>query len=74
MLPDANLAVLPSRVRHLNEYTHFGVVRNPWSRIVSNYTMFVDENHEHGWANDRIEKLFGMSRFDSKALQEVFKQ
>ncbi|MCS4057061.1 hypothetical protein GGP75_002404 [Salinibacter ruber] len=62
MLPDINLAVVPSRVRRLDDYTRFGVVRNPWAKMVSNYTMFVVEDHQYGWANDQIERLFEMPR------------
>ena len=60
MLPDATLSVLPSRFRHRSDYVRFGVVRNPWAKMVSNYSMFVRK--EDTFRNGQIEKLFGISR------------
>lgn len=38
----------------------FGVVRNPWDKMVSNYAFFIEQ--EDKFRNDQIESLFGVSR------------
>lgn len=59
MLPCSTRSILPSRFSRRSDYFRFGVVRNPWAKMVSNYSMFVAR--QDYFRNGQIEELFGVS-------------
>lgn len=66
VLPDIHMEYFPSKKRR--RYLKFGVIRNPWDKMVSNYAMFV--GREDNFRNQQIEMLFGIPR--SELSFEIF--